>query len=393
MMQGDLFGTPDLILRDALIDKDGGTPFFVIGCGRDKLPRPAAASELYVSSRFRNSIALANALGAPFAILSGKHGIADGAEVIEPYDLDLATLSDEDQRRWGEKACNALETRAAGRRITLLATSAYCLPLIQTNRTRQRPLDIVVPWIDLEKPDREVWLVEAHRMVDRIRDLSQLYDWIEAERQSGGMFPFGSLTSESVPKRGVYLFLDRSEPNYRRSGSRVVRIGTHAISAGSRATLRSRLRNHLGPANEIGNHRGSIFRLHVGRAMLDAGPGHHTLRSWGEGQDASVVTKTHEQAHELAVTRYLQQLDVVLLDIDDEPSKDSLRARVEAQLIALFSEGMRPIDLPAPKWLGLESPVAVIKRSGLWNIRGIGEKYDPAAVGSVTSFLRGLNEY
>jgi hypothetical protein len=147
------------------------------------------------------------------------------------------------------------------------------------------------------------------------------------------------------------------------------------------------LRTHLGPANEIGNHRGSIFRLHIGRAMLEAGPGHATLPSWGQGQDAGHEIKTLEQAHEIAVSRYVQQLEVVLLEIDDEPSKDSMRARIEMQLIALFSDTMRPVDEPTADWLGLKSPVAPIRQSGLWNMRGVGGKYEPTGVGSVAALL------
>ncbi|MDO8605487.1 MAG: hypothetical protein Q7R40_03020 [Phaeospirillum sp.] len=168
---------------------------------------------------------------------------------------------------------------------------------------------------------------------------------------------------------------------------RIVRIGTHAVSFGSKATLRGRLRNHLGPAHEIGNHRGSIFRLHVGRAMLEAAAGHASLPSWGEGQNAVPSVKALEAEHELAVSRYLQELEVVLIEIDDEPGKDSVRASVEAQLIALCSEAMLPIDCPTGDWLGLKSVGAPIRQSGLWNIRGAGGKYDPVGAGSVSSIV------
>ncbi|ESY85128.1 hypothetical protein [Mesorhizobium sp. LNHC229A00] len=121
--------------------------------------------------------------------------------------------------------------------------------------------------------------------------------------------------------------------------------------------------------------------------MLEAGLGHGSLPTWGEGQDARPEVKSLEMEHELAVSRYLQGLEVVLLEVDDEPSKESLRAKVEMQLIALLSESMRTIDYPSPDWLGLKSPVAQIRQSGLWNIRGVGGKYDPAAAGSIASIF------
>src|SRR5262249_14219860 len=70
------------------------------------------------------------------------------------------------------------------------------------------------------------------------------------------------------PARGVYFFAEPGE--LRRSASevpRIVRIGTHAVSAGSKATLWGRLRTHRGGLSGSGNHRGSIFRQHVGAAL------------------------------------------------------------------------------------------------------------------------------
>ncbi len=63
------------------------------------------------------------------------------------------------------------------------------------------------------------------------------------------------------PVRGVYFFFEAGE--YRRDGvtPRVVRVGTHAVSRGSRATLWNRLRGHKAKQSGGGNHRGSIFRL------------------------------------------------------------------------------------------------------------------------------------
>ena len=388
-MQGELFGALTFILRDALVSGDGRGTLLVIGCGRDKLTEPATADQLFTSERFRSCITLARELAAPFLILSGKHGVVEPDTLLAPYDLDLASLSSADQRCWARQAVERLALLAKGRTVTLLATAAYSAPVIAANRARSSPLTMLAPWAELGTSDCQVWLNEAHRMAARIRDLDRLYSWIDAQRRVGQVFPFATLSANQVPKRGVYLFLDPAEPNFRMNAPRVVRIGTHAVSTGSQASLRGRLRNHLGPANAIGNHRGSIFRLHVGRAMLEAGPGHAALASWGEGQDAGPEIKALEKTHELMVSNYLQQLEVVLLNIDDPPSKSSLRAHVETQLIALFSESLRPIDIPSSRWLGSSSPVPLVRQSGLWNIRGVGGKYDPFGVGSVRAMLEG----
>jgi hypothetical protein len=74
----------------------------------------------------------------------------------------------------------------------------------------------------------------------------------------------------SWPNRGVYFFFDpiqsRTDTG---SGLRLIRVGTHALKAGSKTTLWKRLSQHKGTAKSGGgNHRGSIFRLLVGDALL-----------------------------------------------------------------------------------------------------------------------------
>lgn len=388
--QGELFAPAKYVLRPALIGRDGGTPLMVIGCSRDKRAGSQSASNLYVSSRFKASLSLSRCIGACFVILSGKHGIVMPDEQIESYDLNVSALSNEDQMSWAHNALEKIRDISGTRRVTILAENPYASLLVNANNGTATPLDLEAPWLNLVRSDVMVWLAEASRMAVRIRDLKELYLWIDEKRKTNEVFRFRNLASQQVPRRGVYVFLDPREPNFLQLHPRIVRIGTHGVSRGSMATLRGRLRNHLGPGTEIGNHRGSVFRLHLGRAMLEEGGGRSRLPSWGEGQDAAPDIKAAEVDLELAVTRYLQQLEVAFIAIDDEPTKDSLRAKVEAQLIALCSEGLLTIDYPAADWLGLRSPVAQIKQSGLWNVRGVGGRYEPASAGAVGSILGGI---
>ena len=387
LMQGELFHPAELMLREAMIGADGRGPLLVIGCSREKLSTATSARDLYRSHRFQSCLALARSLAIPFVILSGKFGVVEPDQVVEPYDLDLADLPEAERRSWAETAIDQLALQAKGRKVSVLAAETYARPLIEANLDRRQPLPIVAPWLKLEASDLPVWLLEADRMAARIRDLDRLYGWLASERDLGRIFQFAELSKSSLPGRGVYVFLDPAEPNFRGLAPRVVRIGTHGVSAGSKASLRGRLRTHLGGVNEIGNHRASIFRLHVGRAMLESGPGHASLATWGQGQDATREVKDAERAHEIAVTRYLQRLEVAIFEITDEPSKDSMRAQAEMQLIALFSDTMRPVDLPAPEWLGSRSPVSLVRQSGLWNVRGVGGMYDPSGNGSVANLL------
>jgi hypothetical protein len=72
------------------------------------------------------------------------------------------------------------------------------------------------------------------------------------------------------PKRGVYFFRELGENRSDTGeGPRIVRVGTHALKSGSQTKLWTRLSQHKGqPSTGRGNHRGSIFRLIVGTALI-----------------------------------------------------------------------------------------------------------------------------
>jgi hypothetical protein len=166
---------------------------------------------------------------------------------------------------------------------------------------------------------------------------------------------------------GVYFF---AEPGEMRCSvpevSRIVRIGTHAVSAGSKATLWGRLRTHRGGVTGNGNHRGSIFRRHVGAALLARDVS--TLASWGSGGSASVAIRAAEASHEQQVSAYLRTMSVFWVAVDDESGPKSARAFIERNAIALLSNHLNPADTPSPRWLGRHSIDSEIQRSGLWNL-------------------------
>ncbi len=133
------------------------------------------------------------------------------------------------------------------------------------------------------------------------------------------------------PRRGVYFFF---EPGERRSatgaGDRVVRVGTHALTGGSRSTLWGRLSQHRGTARSgAGNHRGSIFRLLVGSA-IKARAGTSGPRSWGVASGAGeaarklgvdrATLRQSEAALERDVTRLIGAMPFLWLRVDDPPA-------------------------------------------------------------------------
>jgi hypothetical protein len=160
---------------------------------------------------------------------------------------------------------------------------------------------------------------------------------------------------------------------------RVVRVGTHALRP-SRSSLWGRLSQHrgnLGGSNPGGgNHRGSIFRLHVGTALLATGDWPEAIRgTWSVGSTARSEIRSLEAPLEAAVSRHLGAMPFLWLAVDDPPGPDSDRGVIEAGAITLLTNaGRSPIDPPSPNWLGRSADRAAIRSSGLWNVQHV---YDP----------------
>jgi hypothetical protein len=189
------------------------------------------------------------------------------------------------------------------------------------------------------------------------------------------------------PRRGVYFFTEPGENRSCESATlRITRVGTHAITVGARTTLWSRLRSHRGGRNGAGNHRGSIFRRHVGAALLARDGG--KIDSWGVGSAATAAVRLTETAHEQRVSRHISAMSILWVAIPDEPGTESVRGFVERNAIALLSNRLDPIDGPSATWLGRCSPRREIRRSGLWNLNHVSADYDPVFLSALETFLR-----
>jgi hypothetical protein len=79
-------------------------------------------------------------------------------------------------------------------------------------------------------------------------------------------------------------------------------------------------------------------------------------------------------------------MTVLWVEVPDEPGPESDRGYIERNAIALLSNGLRPLDTPSDFWLGLHSPREGIRRSGLWNLNHVKERYRP-------EFLNVLDRY
>jgi hypothetical protein len=161
-------------------------------------------------------------------------------------------------------------------------------------------------------------------------------------------------------------------------------VGTHALKEATPRTLWNRLSNHKGTAKTGGgNHRGSIFRLIVGTALI-CRDGHECL-SWGNKNASKAAVKQDEFALECEVSRVIGKMPFIWLAIGDEACPKSLRGFIERNSIALLSNYEKPpLDPPSPEWLGLHyhserlrDGGLFVRNSGLWNSNHVDEDYDP----------------
>lgn len=217
--------------------------------------------------------------------------------------------------------------------------------------------------------------------MSRLEHTIAFYDHFkELEQRIGGKRTLADCHGRmDWPKRGVYFFF---EPGEHRSGSgnglRVVRVGTHALTARARASLWNRLRQHRGTLNPPGgNHRGSVFRKLVGEALIRSGE-IEGADTWGHGNTAPRGARDAERPIEKEVSRYIGAMPFLFVPILDAPGPDSKRGYIERNVIALLSGyDAANIDPPSSEWLGFSSGRERVRRSGLWNNNHVDEDYSP----------------
>ena len=155
-------------------------------------------------------------------------------------------------------------------------------------------------------------------------------------------------------------------------------MGTHALKGGARTKLWTRLSQHKGRLSTGGgNHRGSIFRLIVGTALIDRDD--HNLPTWGDKKAANVDVRKSERAMECQVSQVIGRMPFLWLPIEDEAGPQSNRGYIERNSISLLSNyGKSPFDPASETWLGHHCNRERIRTSGLWNFKHVDESYDPA---------------
>jgi hypothetical protein len=328
---------------------------------------------------FRKSLQTAIDSASKIFVLSAEHGVVGLSSILAPYDTTLKTMSTIARREWGIRVGRTLGQYAPARSsVELFCGEEYITPLASdferlsyktSNRLSGMSLGQRLRKLSVENGELELksLKVQFDRAINKL--------WIA---QNGGRLLSETTGRQAWPQRGVYFLLDAQVPAANGRMPRVIRVGTHAVSDGSKTTLWDRISTHRGTSIGGGSHRSSIFRLHVGRALIGRAP---TLldkggSSWGIGQSAPKDIRVNEEHIEAAVSTTLGAMRLLWVDVPDEASSTSMRSYIERNSIALLSRfGLLSSSSPQ-RWLGRYSPEWKIAASGLWNLNHVFSKVD-----------------
>lgn len=359
---------------------------YLVSCVAQKAAHATAARDLYQSAWFRKARSFVDGEKAPWFILSAKYGLVAPDERIAPYEVTLNRMPADERRRWAERVLGQLLPRLTpGSRIAFLAGRRYRDHL--ASPLRERGFEVEVPMEGMRIGKQLQWLgrgsaTPTHENPYRLRAVQRLYSILDDLRERIGYRTLGDSHGRMEwPARGLYFFFEHGEEKTTSgSGLRVTRIGTHAVSRGSKTTLWRRLAQHRGTeASGGGNHRGSVFRLLVGQALLKSSE--TECATWAVGNTAPADVRQGELELERRVSDRLRSMPFLFVAADDEPGPGSVRAYVERNAIGLLSNRTSvrdAIDPPRPGWLGRSCPVDAVRESGLWNSKHVSESPDPA---------------
>ena len=131
-----------------------------------------------------------------------------------------------------------------------------------------------------------------------------------------------------------------------------------------------------------GDHRASVFRRHVGAALIRRdGLPDDLLASWLDRRRPPGERASQEPGIEREVSRHIGAMPFLWLSVPRRAD----RGYLESSSIALLSCLAGGLDQPSASWLGRHAERAEIRESGLWNVHHVSGHYDPA-------FLRRLDQ-
>jgi cytoplasmic iron level regulating protein YaaA (DUF328/UPF0246 family) len=84
----------------------------LVSCVKSKLSKPAKALFMYTSPLFRYNLHYATTLKPDrIFILSAKYGLLELQQVIEPYEMSLNTMKENEKKAWAVQVLKVLQTK------------------------------------------------------------------------------------------------------------------------------------------------------------------------------------------------------------------------------------------------------------------------------------------
>ena len=206
--------------------------------------------------------------------------------------------------------------------------------------------------------------------MNKYNDLNKFYELINKLEKFESIDEF--LKSEQKYSKGVYFFFDPAE-KINNGYNRIIRVGSHGLSGKSNSTLKGRLRQHKGFLNGGGNRRVSVFRRHVGNAIIKK-----------ENFDEKEV---QDEVLEKMISDYVNSLPLAVLLFEDDADKRRIFEKNSIRILSNCSENFNK------DWLGSFSIDEKISKSGLWNIQHVNinnEKYNNETKVEINNFLNEL---
>jgi hypothetical protein len=197
--------------------------------------------------------------------------------------------------------------------------------------------------------------------------MTTLYDNLHDLFNSKKRFQFPYYNEiDSIPLNGIYLMFENGEKY--KNWDRIVRVGTHT----GKNQLRSRLFQHY--LNQ--NKNRSIFRKHIGRAILNKNNNPY-LAIWNMDSTSRVdrikneclIDKNFENGLEIQISNYIQgNISFSVFEVLEKEDRIFWESRIISTLA-----GFHDIK-PSDQWLGLFSPKSRIQDYGLWQINKLFNK-------------------
>jgi len=161
--------------------------------------------------------------------------------------------------------------------------------------------------------------------------------------------------SEMV-ESGIYILFEKGEEIVIEGVTydRIVRVGTHRKDG----NFPGRIRQHYGNKGNLhGNKNGSVFRLHLGGAIMrKQNPDDPRLPGWLKHMGPSYADVEEN------VSRTLREnFSFICFPVETKEE----RLGLESGLISLLAQ--HPLGKPSQTWLGQYSAQSIIRNMGLWN--------------------------